>query len=663
MGELLRFMAQGVPIGCVFGLMAMGLVLTYKTSAVFNLAFAAQAFLAGALFYNLRERHGWHLILALFVVVGLVGPLVGLGLDRFLFRHLRTASQTARLVTSLGLLVAGPKLVELWLLPGPAFNPSGVVGDLDWVGRWGDVAIDADQAATIGVSLAVAVVLTAVFRYSSIGLQMRAVAESARMSQLHGIDADRVSAISWMLSSMLASLAGVLLAPLFAQLVIDGYIILLIAAIAAAVFARLDSVAMAFVGGLILGIAQAVLAGWLPTNSVLAQGLRPSLPFVVLFVLLLVRPGLRRPAFSDPLAGVDPPPAAPVAMSRGRRLAWINRILGTLFCTGLVAWTVWVADDFWLLVLTLAAVSAVVMLSMTVLTGMGGMISLCQATFAGIGAFTTAQLTDRLGLDMLTALVIGALIAAAVGAMVAVPALRLGGLYLSLATLAFALMFENILVPQSWVGGDTSATQVPRPAIGPVDFGSDRAWFLLVIVILVLVALGVRQVQRGSTGLFLAALRGSTAATRSVGISPTRMKITAFALSAGIAGIGGGLLAATFERADREEFVWFWGLVWVVLVVTLGANSIQAAITAGLALRVFPELLEKAGVDPVWAFVLFGLGALTFARHPEGIIEYNTRRSVAFVRRHVPWLADGDPDASGREADDERDRTLSGVRS
>ena len=146
---------------------------------------------------------------------------------------------------------------------------------------------------------------------------MRAVVESPRMTELAGVNADRVGAFSWMLSSFFAGLAGVLLAPLFPQVSSDNYFLLIVAAIAAAAFASLSSLPIAFLGGILLGVLNQVLATKLPTGSVLAQGLRPSLPFVALFLLLVLWPGLRnRRETTDPLAGVDPPPPGLAADDR-----------------------------------------------------------------------------------------------------------------------------------------------------------------------------------------------------------------------------------------------------------------------------------------------------------------------------------------------------------
>ncbi len=242
-------------------------------------------------------------------------------LDRFLYRHQRTATPLAKLVTSLGLLVALPSIVQLVLLGGneAKIDPPPLAP----VTRQPSTSCGPSRASTCSMPTRSPPssapswwwsFLIVLFRRGSLGLRMRAVVESPRLLQLQGVDAERVALSSWVLSSMLASLAGVLIAPLFAQLDSHDFFALLVAAIAACVMGNLTSIPFAVIGGLGLGILQAELAGFLPTGSVLANGLRPSLPFVVLFVLLLVKPSIRRrrPTI-DPLSGVDPPPAPPAA--------------------------------------------------------------------------------------------------------------------------------------------------------------------------------------------------------------------------------------------------------------------------------------------------------------------------------------------------------------
>ena len=636
MTDLIGYVIRGIPFGCVFALVAIGLVLTYKTSGVFNLAFGAQAFFSAAVYFDTRARHDWGNLPAFVLAVFVVGPVTGFVLYRLLYRHLRTAPEIARLVTSLGLLVAGPEIVKLWFGQSPEFGPPTVWPWPNEIYRFGDYAVNAIEAATIVFTVVAVLILGALFRWSALGLQMRAVVESPRMTELAGINADRVSTFSWMLSSLFAGLAGVLLAPLFAQVASHNFTTLIVAAIAAAAFGRLRSIPLTLLGGILLGVAQGVLTGYLPTGSILSQGLRPSLPFVALFLLLIFGPGLRKTReVSDPLAGVDPPPAAPAAVDRTHFFTVLTRAFAlTVIGVGIVL-CLFVFDPYWLNRFTLGVVYGLIFLSLTVITGMAGQVSLCQAAFAGIGAFTTAQLVDRFDMPVLVTLGLGVVVGAVVGALLAIPALRLGGIYLSLATLAFALMFESVLVPLDWVSGGAIALRVPRPVVGPIDFASDKAFFLLCVALLAGVAMLVIFVRHGTTGRYLDALRGSEVAATAVGINPARSRIIAFALSAGLAGLGGGLFAMQTGQANAALFSPFIGLFWVVLVLTLGARSTQGAITAGMALVLMPELLKALGLSGGWQLILFGLGAINYARHPDGVIEPQTRASIEFLQRKL----------------------------
>lgn len=633
MTDLLTYVIKGIPLGCVFALLAIGLVLTYKTSGVFNLAFGAQAFLAAAVYYDVRVRHAWPTVPAFVFAVLVVSPLVGLLLERLIFRHLRSASPLAKLVSALGLLVALPSIVQLWLGKGQTFGVVGIWWDDDALYRFGDFVLDGKQMAILTCTAAGVIALGLLFRYAPIGLRMRAVVESPRMTELAGVNADRVGAFSWTLSSLFAGLAGVLLAPSFAQLGANDFTTLLVAAIAAAAFARLTSIPLALLGGILLGVGQALLAGYLPPASLLARNLRPSLPFIALFLLLLFWPGLRTATQSkDPMAGVDPPPLPPAAEERSHFLTVGTRVFGVVVFGVLVVLSLTTFSSYWLLVFTQAAIYSTIFLSITVITGMGGQVSLAQATFAGIGAFATAQIVDTWGFAVLPTMLVGALVAAAIGALLAVPALRLGGLFLSLGTLAFALMFQYVLVPMDWVGGGLTPLEMPRPA----GLDDDKAFFLFCIAVLAVVSVLVILIRKGTTGRFLDALRGSEVAAQSIGINPVRSKILVFAVSAGIAGLGGALLSMQEGEANPVRFEYTWGLFFVVIVVTLGARTVEGAINAGLGFMLMPEVLKWVGLPASWQFVLFGLGAITYAKYPDGVLEANKRKSLAFIDRHLP---------------------------
>jgi branched-subunit amino acid ABC-type transport system permease component len=659
--SLISNILSGMSYGSVYALLAVGLVLTYKTSGIFNLAYGAQAFVAGAVYYDVRVRHQWSIPLAFILAVLVVSPLLGILLDRGLFRYLRTASPAAKLVTVLGLLVAIPQILKLWFGQNPQYGTSGIVphGDKAY-NPFGTVFVSRDDIATIGITLLAVGGLILLFRYTALGLRMRAVVESPRMTELAGIDADRVSMASWILCSILAGLAGVLLAPLFAAVSELNYTTLVVVAMSAAVLASLTSIPVAFLGGLGLGVLGEVIDSYLPTNSVLASNLRPALPFIVLFLVLILSPALRnRREAADPLAGVDPPPPPPAAATRSPFLTKGTRVFGVLVGAGMAYYLFFHAAANWVTIAIQAAILATIFLSITVITGMAGEISLCVATFAAIGACTTAQLSTRFGVAVMLAMVVGAVIAAAVGALLALPALRLGGIFLSLATYAFALFFDSVMVKFDWVGGGGLPEPAPRPTFGSIDFdASDRSFLFLCIIVLVIVSIIVIAVREGTTGRVLDALRGSEVAATSIGISATRARIVVFSLSAAIAAVGGGMMAMNEKAANiTPNLVPFQGLVFVVLVVSLGSRTVEGAIQAAIGYSAFQiVILNQAlpwlvnNVQPWYhmgqppqtlAIILLSIGAFTYAKHPEGVLEFQKRRSLDKVQRTIDRFKGG----------------------
>jgi ABC-type branched-subunit amino acid transport system permease subunit len=239
-------------------------------------------------------------------------------------------------------------------------------------------------------------------------------------------------------------------------------------------------------------------------------------------------------------------------------------------------------------------------------------------------------------MSILVAIVIGALVAAAAGGLLAIPALRLGGLSFALATLAFALMADNVLFPLHWFGGGQSGIEIPRPLVGPIDFTDPTAFFLLCAGVLVAVAVVVVRIREGTTGRFLDALRGSDIAARTIGIAPARTKIIALAVSAGIAGLGGGLFGSLEGTVGPDRFTFFSSLVFVVIVLTTGMRTVEGAMNAAVALVLLPQLLDLLPSRyNVLEFALFGFGAITFIKHPEGIVEFSKRRSMERLSRFL----------------------------
>jgi len=668
--DLFRSVLQGLPPGTAYALIALGFVLAYKTSGVFNLAFGAQAYISAALYFQARTDWNWAIVPAFVLSVLVVAPAIGLILERLIFRHLRTSSAVAKLVVAIGLTVALPSLfgVIVGFETVAGRTPEGIIpnGADVFYDPFGVYPFSRNELVGMAVALVAMASLAALFRFTDLGLRMRAVVESHRMTELAGIQAERVSAFSWALSSLFAGLAGVLIAPRFNTLAAPDFFNLMVVGIAAAAVGALVSLPRAFAGGIGLGILIALANTFLPRWSgdhpllgTIQENVTPAMPFVVLFGLLVLWPALRTSREqADPLAGVDPPPPSLAALSRSPLLTRLTQVAAVLFFV-LTGWVVFTkADASWLFLVTQAVILATIFLSITVITGMAGEISLCQGTFAAIGGFAAFQLTDRYGMSVLLAAFIGAGIAALVGAVLSLPVARLGGVWVAIATLAFAYFFDSVMIKMPWVGGGNTSimqgTRVPRPTIGPWDLADDKKFLVLAIVVLVVVGLAVIQIREGTVGRTLRAVRGSEVAAASIGISPARARLVAFAVSAFIAGLGGSLLAMHQENVNyTNNFAPFVALFWMVLVVSLGSRTVEGAVQAAIAFALFDAIVLKGALfewvlrdpdrvpsfiplSPAWRFILFGLGAIQFARHPEGMVEFGKRRAH---HRVEGWLA------------------------
>jgi ABC-type branched-subunit amino acid transport system permease subunit len=618
----------------------MGLVLTYQTSGVFNLAFGAQAYASAVVFF-VCVSNGWPVWAAFLLSVFFGAPLLGVVMHLGLYRHVRTKPPLVGLVAALGMLIAIPAVLQVGFGADQLINPPSL-----WLSsstiylRVAGDAINGTELSTVIVTAAVALLLSLMFHFTQSGLRMRAMAESPRMVALAGVNAEAVGMASWMLSSFLAGLSGVLLAPVFGGLQSMNFTELLVAAVAAAAAGSLRSLPYTFLGGLLLGVGEEILGGYLPSGQILSSGLRPAFPFVVLLGLLLFLPGLRRRwgRTDDPLAGVDAPPAPLASAVSGPLLRRASRGTIALLVGGFVVSALTWISGSWVFTLTEALVFAIVFLSIVLLTGMSGQISLCQASFAGVGAFTAGQLAVNFHVSILIGLVIGGLASAAVGVVVALPALRLGGLALALATLAFGLLADNIAFQYSWSGNGQTGITVPRPQLGSINFTSDRPYFVLVCIVLGLCIAVVTAIARGTTGRQLAALRGSELAAASIGINPARLKIIVFGLSAGIAGVGGALYASLDESVSSSDFNTLISLVLVVVVATVGVYTVEGAIVGGFVYVLVNTVLTNDLPSQYSSLLelLFGAGAIVYVLHPEGVVEVVKRFVVERVLRRSP---------------------------
>jgi branched-chain amino acid transport system permease protein len=610
----------GLVLGSIYAISALGLVLTYTASRVFNFAHGAIAYFVAVFYYWLHTRHGWSVPAAAFVSIGVVSPLLGLFLWAALFRRLAHTPPVVRFVSTVGLWVALPALVKV-IFPwtrSEIFEPEGLIEGEPRVFDVFGVAINANQLVVLIGAAVVAVGLTVLIRYTALGLSIRATVDSPRVAGIAGVNTSVVTASSWMIGTTLAGLAGVLLTPILGLADIQ-FTLLLVASLGAVVIARMTSLPLAFGGALLIGLAQEVSREWLPDSGVFAKGFRPSIPFIAMLVFLLAYQGLKGERFEVDTRStrLDRPEAPAPPPLRGWRAA-----LGPLLLAcALLSVPLWLSD-FWVGVVGQGMGLAILFLTFTVVTGEGGMVSLCQMTLAGIGGFTAAKLATDSGWPLGLALLVGAVIAVPVGMLVAGLSLRLGGLYLALATLAFSQLVENLVFAREDFDNFGTGVEIARPEFFGIDFDEAAPFYLLLVVVFLFMALLVYNLRRGTSGLVFASMRSSEPASATIGISVVRSKMIAFGASAFIAGLGGGLYAVAIGRAAPASFGLIIGIVWLAIVVTWGVRSILGALIAGIIFVVAPQLVSLYLTEG-WADVptmLFGLGAIALAREPRGVL-------------------------------------------
>ncbi len=643
MTTLLDYGLPGIPYGCVFALLAVGLVVTFRSTGVFNLAFGAQAFAAAFIFDVLVRSEGLSVWVAFVLSVLVISPALGLVLDRFLYRHIPTASTTAKVVSAVGVFIAIPQALLIFFGSTPREDaPSLWLSSSVVEFHLGSTPINGGEVTMTVITVSVVLAVVALLRWTPIGLEMRAVVESRRLAQLQGVDAARVSASAWALSSMLAGLAGVLLLSLpQVSAVLNPedpleFTSLLVAGLTAAALARMRSLMGALGAAVALGVAESLLTGYLPSGTV-SEAVVPAFPFVVLFATLIGSRGLRGlERRADPLSGVDPPPAPPAVSVRDPRLEMPMRVGWRMLLVAFVVSSLTWVPGYWVTTLNQGLALSIVFLSITLITGQSGQLSLCQASFAAIGGFAAGQLAVHLGFAVLLGALVGAAMAAVVGALLAVVAVRISGLLLTLLTLAFALFCDQFLFSYSWAGGGANGVNVPRPLLGPLNFSSDRSFLVLTMVVLALCCGVVALVQKGTTGRFLGAVRGSEAGAASMGVSLLRSRVTVFALSAALAGLGGAMYGSLYQSvSDTSLGAYEYSLAFVVVVITTGARRIEGAIQAGMSFAIITFLLDSyapariSGITPI----LFAFGAMTYAAHPEGVVEYQKRKWLERVSR------------------------------
>ncbi|MET7531551.1 ABC transporter permease subunit [Streptomyces goshikiensis] len=621
MEDLLVIALSGLVSGALYALLATGLVLSYSASGLFNFAHGATAYLCALVFYEVHSGLGWPAVPAALLVVLVLAPGLGWALDRLMFRRLARVGESAQIVATIGLLVALPAAglwaVELLADAGapvkPAENQFGLPGvgpspARSWQLTEG-VGIDSDQLITWVATALVAVALWVLLRHTRLGLRLRAAVDDRSLTELRGISADRLSSVAWMIASGLAGLAGVLATPLLGLSAHDFTLFLFVSA-TAAVIGRFASVPLAFAGGLGLGVLQNLVAGY-ASFAERITGFRTAVPFLILFGGLLV---LTRRARTAGTAAADAPPVDHLAGASWARRWGVWAVLAGALCVAFYT----VTTPFWSGLLAQGLAIGLVFMSFTVVTGLGAMVSLAQATFVTGAALVAGLLMSR-GWPFVAALVVGTCAAAVLGALVALPALRLGGRSLALATLALAFLADQVLFQLRWLRNGDAGWPVPRPVIGPVDLSDDRALGVALVLLVALVAAGLSTLRGSPSGRAMLAVRSAPAAAMASGVSVLRTKLLLFTLSAGLAGFGGVLYASYNTRVTATDFTAMTGLVWLAVVVAAGVRRPQYAVVAGLVFAVAPRLMaDYVTASAHLPVILFGLAGLALANDPDG---------------------------------------------
>jgi len=612
--EFLSLLIAGIVTGSIYAVSASGLVVTYNTTGIFNFAHGAVGMVMAYLFWQFWQGWHWPVILALVVVLLVAAPLLGLVIERAIMRPLYGATTNIALVVTLGLLLLMVGVAStVWKQTNTYTVPEFFTGHEVSIGG---VNLSFEQLITIGVAVAVAIGLRVMFTHTRVGVAMRAVVDDPELAQLAGAPSSRISGYAWMIGCMFAALAGVLNAPqtmqqvILTELVIFGY--------AAAVVGRMRSLPLTFLGAMILGVGNSMAIGYVPTG--ILTYVTEALPMALLFLVLVTMPQARLT-----IGRVVRPRPPRTASRRSTAVGSLSLVavatIGAFLVTGNNLNTLGEAMGTGLLVLSLIP-----------LAGYGGQVSLCQYTFAGLGALAMHSVGNG---DSVLGLLAAVGLCGAGGALLSLPAIRLRGLYLALATLSFAVLMDNVFWNNPTVMGPSGVISVGRPHIFGMHFDTTRSYVILLAVVFAVCLFGVGALRRGSFGRRLVAMNDSQAACTTLGLDLTVTKISIFALSAGMAGLAGALLFGIGQSAGSSQFQFFNSLILFVALTLQGTNLLTTAVGAGLGIPVASVIGSHIPALANFSYIAFGVGIIAIGRNPNAMGKVFADIRDAWERRHA----------------------------
>jgi branched-subunit amino acid ABC-type transport system permease component len=598
--DVLPFLVVGLTAGSLYGLAALGLVLTYRTSGIFNFAHGALGAGAAYLFFTLHWTWGWPWPLAVVISVALFGGVAGVVVER-LTRSLVEARVATIIVATIGLLL----FIQGFLYwrygverrVSPDFLPTGTALTIEGVNvSWA-------QVINFGVGIASLVGLYVLLHRTRLGIAMRGVVASPDLLGLSGTSPAGVRIASWAIGSSFAALTGILITP--SILGMDAFLLsaLVVQAFGAVAIGRFTSLPWTYVGGLFIGALAAISAKYLTKPPL--TGLPNVIPFLVLIVVMLVTPKRKLPPGTGRFAGAAA--RAPWGVARPVRIA--GGVAAGAFLLAIPK-----IVDTRISVYTSGLALVVLFLSLSLLTRVSGQISLAHAAFAGVGAATFSKLAAPVhgtgqfgglgtdthgGIPWLAALIGAGLVTAAVGALLALPAMRLSGVYLALATFGFSQLMDNVVF-QSWLmfggsQGTLAGLRAPRPHIGSLDPENPETWYYIVLAVVAVCCVALVVVRRSRLGRFLRAIADSPTALTTLGLGINVTRVLVFSVSAFFAGIAGALFAMQIGRVNYISFPAINSLLYLAVLTVTGAVSgyVTSAFLAAFFLAVMPSYLTS----------------------------------------------------------------------
>ncbi|MET7767896.1 branched-chain amino acid ABC transporter permease/ATP-binding protein [Nocardia sp. NPDC005366] len=644
MTDHLVFLTLGLGNGAVYAALGLALAMTFRSSGVVNFSTGAVALYVAYTYGLLRKgellnpipgmaksvhlggRLGlWPAMAISLVIAGALGALI----YAIVFRPLRTAPPVAKAVASIGVMLFVQALLAVRVGTTPvsvkAILPAGSLSV-------GDARIPLDRVWFAGVILALAVVLTLLFRWTRFGLATRAAAESEKGALVTGLSPERLAFGNWALSTAVAGLSGILIAPIV-PLIPVSYTLFIVPALAAALVGNFNTLGPTVAAGLCIGMLQSETTylqstvDWFPKS-----GMAELVPLVLILIFLVVR--------GRPL----PSRGAVIVRTLGRAPRPNNLLVPTVVAIVVALVALLTTSGSYRAAVITTLILAVVALSQVVVTGFAGQISLAQLTLAGIGAFTLSRLTTDLGIPFPIAPVLAAAVATVIGVVVGLPALRIRGLPVTVVTLALAVFLDAFWFRNSNLNGGLNGAHVENPSLFGIDLGIGvgqsypRIPFGIVcLVVLTLVAVGVAKLRTSRLGASMLAVRANERSAAASGIDVSRTKIEAFAISAFIAGLGGALMGYQQTVATAESFSVLGGVGLFAIVYIAGITCVSGGLLAGIigsggVLFIFMD--RELHLGEYYSIISGILLVLTVVRYPEGLAGHMHQYS-AWIRRRL----------------------------